>query len=254
MSKVIAVTNQKGGVGKTTTAVNLAAAMCGVGYKVLLIDSDPQENASLGLGIENGNKKTLYELFTGEYLAREVISNNAVTNLDIIPANVDLQATQLDLINIKDSQYVLKNEIHDVRKEYDYIIVDCPPSLNILSINALTAADTVLVPVQCEYYALEGLVQLFQALELIKERLNPDLTIEGIVFTQFDIRTNLSRQIIENVNSFMEERIFETIIPRSIRLAEAPSYQMPITTYAPDSAGAKAYRLLAQEIINCTLV
>ena len=250
MNKVIAVTNQKGGVGKTTTVVNLGASMCEAGYKVLIIDSDPQANASLALGIENDNKKTLYGLYTGEYSAREVISYTSVTSLDIIPATVDLQATELDLKNIQDSQYVLKNEIRDVRKDYDYIIVDCPPSLNILSINALTAADAVLVPVQCEYYAIEGLTQLFNALGLIKERLNPGITIEGIVFTLFDARTNLSRQVIESVKSFIEERIFETVIPRSIRLAEAPSYQMPITTYAPDSAGAKAYRLLAQEIIT----
>ena len=250
MRKIIAVTNQKGGVGKTTTVMNLAAALCEQGNEVLIIDSDPQANASIGLGIENYNRKTLHELYSGECKVRAVIVHTTTPNLDVISANRDLSATELELLDMEDHNYILKKLISDVRDEYDYIIVDCPPAINVLSVNALTAADTVLIPVQSEYYAMEGLSQQLYALGLIKERLNPGIKIEGILFTMFDGRTRLSWQVIESIKNNIEERVFETVIPRSVRLAEAPSHQMPITTYAPDSSGAKAYRQLAKEILT----
>lgn len=251
MGKVIAVANQKGGVGKTTTSINLAACLAENGKKVLAIDMDPQGNLSSGLGIDKTNtEKTIYDLMIGEMSVEEVLHKNVIEGLDIIPSTVNLSAAEIELIGIKDKEFIVKKEISQIKEQYDYIIIDCPPSLNMLTVNAMTTADSVLVPIQCEYYALEGLSQLIYTVELVKERLNPKLEIEGIVFTMYDARTNLSLQVVENVKENLDQMIYQTIIPRNIRLAEAPSYGMPINQYDPRSAGAESYRKLADEVIK----
>lgn len=251
MGKIIAVANQKGGVGKTTTSINLSAAMAAKGKKILVIDTDPQGNTTSGFGIEkNELENTIYELMLSECSIKECILSDVIQGVSIIPSNVNLAATEIELIGVDRKEYILKKEIEWVKDSYDYIIIDCPPSLNLLTINAMTTADSVLVPIQCEYYALEGLSQLIHTINLVKERLNPDLDMEGVVFTMYDSRTNLSMQVVENVKSHLSQKVFNTLIPRNIRLAEAPSYGMPINMYDAKSAGAEAYMLLADEIIN----
>ena len=251
MGKVIAVANQKGGVGKTTTSINLSAALAARGKKVLLIDTDPQGNATSGFGIDkNDLENTIYELVLGECTISDCIIKSVVENVSVVPANVNFAAADIDLIGVEKKEYILKNEVDYVRDEYDYIIIDCPPSLNMLTINAMTTADSVLVPIQCEYYALEGLSQLIHTVNLVKERLNSRLKMEGVVFTMYDSRTNLSNQVVENVKNNLNQRIYQTMIPRNIRLAEAPSFGMPITKYDPKSSGAEAYMSLADEIIG----
>ena len=251
MGRVIAVANQKGGVGKSTTAINLSACLAEKGKKVLAIDIDPQGNTTSGLGVDKNNvENTLYELLLGEAEAKDTIVKDVVENVDLIPSNVNLSGAEIELIGVDEKEYIMKKIIDKVRRKYDYIIMDCPPSLNMLTINALTAANSVLVPIQCEYYALEGLSQLIHTIDLIKERLNPKLEIEGVVFTMFDGRTNLSLQVVENVKENLDRNIYKTIIPRNVRLAEAPSYGMPITMYDTRSSGAEAYRLLAEEVIQ----
>ena len=251
MSRIIAIANQKGGVGKTTTSINLSAALGEKGKKVLVIDTDPQGNTTSGLGLDkNEIDITIYDLLIGNATIDEAISKNVAENVDIIPSNVDLAAVEIELIDVTEKEYILRNAINDVKDNYDFIIIDCPPSLSMLTINAMTTANSVLVPIQCEYYALEGLGQLIHTVNLVKDRLNSDLTMEGIVFTMFDSRTNLSLQVVENVKDNVDEYVFKTIIPRNIRLAEAPSYGMPISKYEPKSSGAEAYRLLAQELID----
>ena len=251
MGRIIAVANQKGGVGKTTTAINLAACLAEAGKKVLTIDLDPQGNMTSGLGVDKNNvENTLYELLLGEAEAKDTIVKDVVENVDLIPSNVNLSGAEIELIGVDEKEYIMKKIIDKVRRKYDYIIMDCPPSLNMLTINALTAANSVLVPIQCEYYALEGLSQLIHTIELVKERLNKKLVMEGVVFTMYDARTNLSLQVVENVKDNLQQNIYKTIIPRNVRLAEAPSYGQPITLYDTRSAGAEAYRLLAEEVIN----
>lgn len=251
MGKVIAVANQKGGVGKTTTSINLSASLADKGKKVLVIDTDPQGNTTSGFGVDkNDLENTIYELILGECSIHECILKEVIKNVSLLPSNVNLAAAEIELIGIDKKEYILKNEVDYVREQFDFIIIDCPPSLNALTINALTTADSVLVPIQCEYYALEGLSQLIHTVNLVKERLNPDLEIEGVVFTMYDSRTNLSIQVVENVKSHLNQNIYKTMIPRNIRLAEAPSYGMPIHMYDPKSAGAEAYMNLAEEIIN----
>ena len=251
MGRIIAIANQKGGVGKTTTAINLSACLAEKGQKVLAIDMDPQGNMSSGLGLDkNSVEKTIYDLIIGESEVEEVLQKNALENLDILPANVDLSAAEIELIGIDEKEYIVKKAIEKIKDAYDYVIIDCPPSLSMLTINAMTTADTVLVPIQCEYYALEGLSQLIHTGELVKERLNPVLEIEGVVFTMYDARTNLSLQVVENVKDNLQQNIYKTIIPRNIRLAEAPSYGMPINQYDAKSAGADSYRRLADEVMN----
>ncbi len=253
MSKTIAVANQKGGVGKTTTSINLSAALAAKGKKVLLIDTDPQGNATSGFGIDkNELDNTVYELLLGECSISDCIVKTETENVSVIPANVNLAAAEIELIGVDRKEYILKNEVDYVKDDYDYIIIDCPPSLNMLTINSMTTADSVLVPIQCEYYALEGLSQLIHTINLVKERLNPQLQMEGVVFTMYDSRTNLSNQVVENVKSNLNQRIYNTLIPRNIRLAEAPSYGMPITKYDPKSTGAESYMNLAEEVIQTT--
>lgn len=251
MGKVIAIANQKGGVGKTTTSINLSAALASKGKKVLVIDTDPQGNTTSGFGInKNELENTIYELILGDCSIRDCIIENAIQNVDMIPSNVNLAASEIELIGVDKKEFILKNEVDYIKDKYDYIIIDCPPSLNMLTINAMTTSDSVLVPIQCEYYALEGLSQLIHTVNLVKERLNPKLDLEGVLFTMYDARTNLSMQVVENVKANLKARVYETMIPRNIRLAEAPSYGMPISMYDPKSAGAEAYMNLADEIIG----
>lgn len=251
MAKIIAVANQKGGVGKTTTSINLTAALAENGKKVLLIDADPQGNATSGYGVnKNELENTVYELMLGECAIGECLLADVIPNVSLIPANVNLAAVEIELIDTDRKEFILKNEIDYIKDRYDYVIIDCPPSLSILTVNAMVTADTVLVPIQCEYYALEGLSQLIYTVNLVRERLNPTLDIEGVLFTMYDSRTNLSMQVVENVKSNLTQYIFETMIPRNIRLAEAPSHGIPINKYDERSAGAEAYAKLAQEIIS----
>ena len=251
MSRVIAIANQKGGVGKTTTSTNLSASLAELGKKVLVVDIDPQGNATSGLCIDKNNlENTLYELFVGECELEECLISDALENLSVLPSNVNLSGAEIELIGVDKREYILKKNLEKIRDNYDYIIIDCPPSLNILTVNALSAADSVLVPIQCEYYALEGLSQLVYTINLVKKRLNPNLTMEGVVFTMYDARTNLSLEVVENVKNNLKQNIYKTIIPRNIKLAEAPSRGMPINIYDHKSAGAESYKLLAEEVIN----
>ena len=251
MGRIIAVANQKGGVGKTTTSINLAACLAEKGKKVLAVDMDPQGNLTSGLGVDKDSvEKSIYELIIGEVDIKEVINKEVLENLDIIPTSIDLSAAEIELIGVDDKEYILRNAIDQVKDQYDFVIIDCPPSLSMLTINAMTTADSVIVPIQCEYYALEGLSQLIHTVELVKDRLNSKLEIEGVVFTMYDARTNLSLQVVENVKDNLQQNIYKTIIPRNIRLAEAPSYGLPINKYDPKSTGAVSYMRLADEVIE----
>ena len=251
MTKIIAVANQKGGVGKTTTAINLSAALAEKGKKVLVVDIDPQGNTTSGFGIEkNELENTVYELMLGECSVKDCMIEDVIPNLSIIPSNVNLAAAEIELIEADKKEYILKNELDWVKDKFDFVIIDCPPSLSMLTVNSMTASDSVLVPIQCEYYAMEGLSQLIHTINLVKKKLNPYLEMEGVVFTMYDSRTNLSQEVVESVKEALEERVFETNIPRNVRLAEAPSYGMPICKYDANSAGAQAYASLADEIIK----
>lgn len=251
MGKIIAIANQKGGVGKTTTTINLSACLAEAGKRVLTIDLDPQGNTTSGLGLDKESlEDTVYELMIGQCTVRESLKETNIENLSVIPSDVNLAGAEIELLGINDKEYILKNEVDYIQDDYDFVIIDCPPSLNMLTINAMTTADTILVPIQCEYYALEGLSQLVHTINLVQQRLNASLEMEGVVFTMYDARTNLSLQVVDNVKKNLSTTIYKTIIPRNIRLAEAPSYGMPINLYDPKSAGAESYRLLAKEVIE----
>ena len=251
MGRAIAIANQKGGVGKSTTAINLSSCLGAMGQKVLTIDLDPQGNTTSGLGVEkDAAENTVYELLLGECEVEECLQKLEFEGVSLIPSNVNLAGAEIELIGIEDKEYILQNKISKIRDQFDFIIIDCPPSLNMLTINAMTTANTVLVPIQCEYYALEGLSQLMHTIELVQERLNPDLEMEGVVFTMYDARTNLSLQVVENVKNNLNQTIYKTIIPRIVRLAEAPSHGLPINYYDARSTGAESYQLLAEEVIH----
>ncbi len=251
MGRTIAIANQKGGVGKTTTAINLSACLAEAGQRVLTIDFDPQGNATTGLGLEKEKiEDTVYELLLGDCSLEDCLMKDVQKNLDVLPSDSNLSGAEIELLETENKERVLKNHLESIRDQYDFIIIDCPPSLSLLTINALVAADTVLVPIQCEYYALEGLSQVLRTIGLVKKKMNTSLELEGVVFTMYDARTNLSLQVVENVKENLNERIYKTIIPRNVRLAEAPSHGMPITIYDSRSTGAESYRLLAAEVIS----
>jgi len=251
MSKIIAITNQKGGVGKTTTSINLAAAIAEMGKKVLVVDMDPQGNTTSGFGVDkNDIENTVYELILEECTAQECVIRDVAKNVNLIPANVNLAGVEVELIDTDDNQYVLKKEIDYIEDEYDFIFIDCPPSLNMLTINAMTTAQSVIVPIQCEYYALEGVSQLIHTINLVRKKLNKKLQIDGIVFTMYDSRTNLANDVVDSVKESLSHNIYNTMIPRNVRLAEAPSHGVPITVYDDKSTGAEAYRALAKEVLE----
>ena len=252
MGRIIAIANQKGGVGKTTTAINLASCLAEIGKEILVIDIDPQGNTTSGFGLDKDEiENTVYELMLDECTIKEsMIKVENIEHLTIIPSNVNLAGAEIELLGINEKEYILKNAVDYIKDDYDFIIIDCPPSLNMLTVNAMTTADTVLVPIQCEYYALEGLSQLIHTIDLVQQRLNPELHIDGIVFTMYDVRTNLSNQVVENVRTNLDTKIYDTLIPRNIRLAEAPSHGLPINMYDTKSAGAESYRMLAKEVME----
>ena len=251
MGRIIAVANQKGGVGKSTTAINLSACLSEKGKKVLLVDIDPQGNTTSGIGLTKDLvEKSVYNVLIGECTVQEAIVDLEYPKMDVLPSSIDLSGAEIELLDAEDREYRLKNALEELKKKYDYIYIDCPPSLSMLTINGLTAADYILIPTQCEYYALEGLALLTHTIELIQNGLNPDLKIDGVVFTMYDTRTKLSAQVVENVKDNLDVFIYKTLIPRNVRLAEAPSYGLPINIYDPRSAGAEAYRALADEVIH----
>jgi len=251
MGKVIALANQKGGVGKTTTSINLGAYLADLGKKVLIVDFDPQGNAGSGLGSDiNKLDNTIYEFILDDVSFEKVIQKTDIQNLDLIPSNIDLSGLEVDLRDNAQKDYQLKKKIEELKNTYDFILVDCPPSLGILTINALVASDSVLIPLQCEYFALEGLTQLLRIIRLVQDKLNTSLDLEGILLTMFDARTNLSSQVVADVRKHFTEKVFEVIIPRNVKLSEAPSFGEPIGVYDPASTGATAYRKLAKELIE----
>lgn len=251
LSRIVAVANQKGGVGKTTTSVNLSACLAHIGKKVLLIDTDPQGNATSGIGVNKGDvQKCIYDILIDDADIYEVIRTTKVENLDIIPATISLAGAEIELVSTISREVRMKHAIQEVKDQYDYIIIDCPPSLGLLTINALTASDSILIPVQCEYYALEGLSQLLSTIRLVQKHLNEYLVIDGVLLTMFDARTNLGIQVIDEVKKYFQDKVYRTIIPRNVRLSEAPSHGEPIIMYDARSRGAEVYLELAKEVVH----
>ncbi|MCI9365791.1 MAG: ParA family protein [Clostridia bacterium] len=250
MGKVVSIANQKGGVGKTTTSVNLSTILAKKGKKVLLIDADPQGNATSGLGIDKEIEKSIYDVIINEVSIEETIKNSNIKSLKVCPSNINLAGAEVELVSLISREHRLKERIDEIKDFYDYIIIDCPPSLGLITLNAFTASDSVLIPVQCEYYALEGLGQLINTVNLVRRHLNKNIEIEGAVLTMYDARTNLSNQVVKEVKRYFEDRVYKTVIPRNVKLSEAPSYGMPITAYDPKSKGAKCYEKLAKEFVK----
>ena len=250
MSKIIAVVNQKGGVGKTTTAVNLSAVLAKKGKKVLLIDEDPQGNATSGVGINKNVEKSTYDVIVNDATFEEVVVQTPIKNLFLCPSNINLAGAEVELVSMMSRENRLKEKLESIKDKFHYIIIDCPPSLGLLTINSLTAANSLLIPIQCEYYALEGVGQLMNTVNLIKKQLNKELYIEGVVLTMNDARTNLSMQVVNEVKKFFKDNVYKTVIPRKVKLSEAPSYGMPISVYAPLSKGARCYEKLANELLK----
>lgn len=250
MGKIISIANQKGGVGKTTTAVNLSTILAKKGKKVLLLDTDPQGNATSGLGINKDVKFSVYDVIIDDVEVENTIKATQIKNLDLCPSNMNLAGAEVELVSMKSRETKLKEKLDSIKDKYHYIIIDCPPSLGLVTLNAFTASDTVLIPVQCEYYALEGLGQLVNTINLVRKHFNRNLTIEGALLTMFDIRTNLSNQVVKEVKKYFNNKVYKTVIPRNIKLSEAPSYGMPITVYDARSKGAKSYEKFAKEFLK----
>ena len=250
MGKIISIANQKGGVGKTTTSINIAAILAKKGKKVLLIDTDPQGNATSGVDVNKEQEFSVYDVLVGDIEFEKTLQDTNVKNLKVCPSNINLAGAEVELVAVISREYRLKEKIDTIKDKFDYIIIDCPPSLGLITLNAFTASDSVLIPVQCEYYALEGLGQLLNTINLVRKHLNKSLQIEGAVLTMYDIRTNLSNQVVKEVKKYFENKVYKTVIPRNVKLSEAPSYGMPITVYDPKSKGAKCYEKLVKEIIK----
>ena len=250
MGKIISVANQKGGVGKTTTTVNLSTILAKKGKKVLLIDTDPQGNATSGLGVSKDVELSVYDILIGDTEFDETLQETAIKNLKVCPSNISLAGAEVQLVSMMSREQRLKTKLDKIKDQYDYILIDCPPSLGLVTLNAFTASDSVLIPVQCEYFALEGLGQLLNTVNLVKKHLNKNLDIEGALLTMYDARTNLSNQVVKEVKKYFEDKVYKTVIPRNVRLSEAPSYGMPITVYDPRSKGAKAYEKFAKELLK----
>lgn len=250
MGKIISVANQKGGVGKTTTTVNLSTILAKKGKKVLLIDTDPQGNATSGIGVSKDVELSVYDILIGDTEFDETLQETAIKNLKVCPSNISLAGAEVQLVSMMSREQRLKTKLDKIKDQYDYILIDCPPSLGLVTLNAFTASDSVLIPVQCEYFALEGLGQLLNTVNLVKKHLNKNLEIEGALLTMYDARTNLSNQVVKEVKKYFEDKVYKTVIPRNVRLSEAPSYGMPITVYDPRSKGAKAYEKFAKELLK----
>jgi len=250
LGRVISIANQKGGVGKTTTAVNLSAILAKKGKKVILIDADPQGNASSGLGLEKDMETSLYDVLINDANIEDTLINTSIKTLKVCPSNMDLAGAEVELVSEMSRERRLKEKLDEIKDNYDFVIIDCPPSLGLITLNAFTASDSVLIPVQCEYFALEGLGQLLNTINLVKKHLNRSLEVEGAVLTMYDMRTNLSNQVVKEVNKYFENKVYKTVIPRNVRVSEAPSYGMPITIYDPKSKGARSYEKFAKEFLK----
>ena len=251
LGKIISIANQKGGVGKTTTSVNLSTLLAKRGKKVLLIDADPQGNATSGVGMDKNVELSVYDmLISDEVESKDIIQKTEIKNLYICPSNINLAGAEVELVSMMSREYRMKEKLEQIKSDFDYIIIDCPPSLGLITLNSFTASNSVLIPVQCEYYALEGLGQLINTINLVKKHLNTELEIEGALLTMYDIRTNLSNKVVKEVNKYFENKVYKTVIPRNVKLSEAPSYGMPISIYDPRSKGAKSYDKLVKEFLK----